>query len=398
MLSACHRVRRGHFMKLDEFGGETRSFGQNWIFDQKVTGLPDKNGCRWNFFPDKTQKSLRRPPLPYSEVDAITSHVQATGRDRNSKRHSLRLLFVTVFIITPSINELEPAMALPMKPGEHQQCLLMESEDTAALRRCASRIFVIGTSFSPNQTEGRVQARGHVLSSLGRGRGYLRELDPNYILEDPPRCLVGTRQDIISGIIDWAKNDDPARIVWLHAYPGAGKSTVASTVAQLNPVLRSLASGLLRTRAEVSRMQKGCRGKTQGPKPRLAHATAKEIFKEFVEQPLLNLAERPPEPLPVFVIDGLDEYSSVEGPPSQLYSCIKHLALLKLPLKLVVTSRFEDSIRGMFACFPHFPITIGTGDKADAQSNNDIHLFFEHEFKIISEDSRSARLGLEVTQ
>ncbi|KAF9494748.1 hypothetical protein BDN71DRAFT_937528 [Pleurotus eryngii] len=43
--------RRGHFMKLDEFGGETRSFGQNWIFDQKVTGLPDKNGCRWNLLP-----------------------------------------------------------------------------------------------------------------------------------------------------------------------------------------------------------------------------------------------------------------------------------------------------------------------------------------------------------
>ncbi|KAF9494747.1 hypothetical protein BDN71DRAFT_1418000 [Pleurotus eryngii] len=234
--------------------------------------------------------------------------------------------------------------------------------------------------------------------------GYLRELDPNYILEDPPRCLVGTRQDIISGIIDWAKNDDPARIVWLHAYPGAGKSTVASTVAQLlseagclgaifafNARTGTRSSVLWRLVSyELAQKFPECRKvvveKLKARKPRLAHATAKEIFKEFVEQPLLNLAERPPEPLPVFVIDGLDEYSSVEGPPSQLYSCIKHLALLKLPLKLVVTSRFEDSIRGMFACFPHFPITIGTGDKADAQSNNDIHLFFEHEFKIISED------------
>lgn len=119
----------------------------------------------------------------------------------------------------------------------------------------------------------------------------------------------------------------------------------------------------------------------------LAYATAKEIFEGFVEQPLLELAERPPpELLPVFVIDGLDEYSTSEGPYHQFYSCIERLARLDIPLKMVLTSRLEDPIQRMFARLPHFAVTIGTGDNASDQSNNDIHLFFEHEFKIISED------------
>ncbi|KAI0028771.1 hypothetical protein K488DRAFT_24583, partial [Vararia minispora EC-137] len=45
------------------------------------------------------------------------------------------------------------------------------------------------------------------------------------------RCLPGTRVNILNDIHAWAANFALPNILWLRAYPGAGKSTLASHVA-----------------------------------------------------------------------------------------------------------------------------------------------------------------------
>ena len=47
------------------------------------------------------------------------------------------------------------------------------------------------------------------------------------------KCLDGTRTEILSEILDWINNTDPATppIFWLHGQAGRGKSAIAHTIA-----------------------------------------------------------------------------------------------------------------------------------------------------------------------
>ena len=49
------------------------------------------------------------------------------------------------------------------------------------------------------------------------------------------RCLEGTRKDLISLILEWARNftESVFNILWIYSYPGAGKSTLAMHIAEI---------------------------------------------------------------------------------------------------------------------------------------------------------------------
>src|ERR1700691_3832029 len=48
-----------------------------------------------------------------------------------------------------------------------------------------------------------------------------------------PRCMSGTRRDILAQITTWLDSNDPngRNIFWLSGFPGVGKSAIASTLA-----------------------------------------------------------------------------------------------------------------------------------------------------------------------
>ena len=46
----------------------------------------------------------------------------------------------------------------------------------------------------------------------------------------PQECQPGTRTEILAEVEAWSKNPDAPNVLWIKAAPGAGKSTVASTL------------------------------------------------------------------------------------------------------------------------------------------------------------------------
>jgi len=75
-------------------------------------------------------------------------------------------------------------------------------------------------------------------------------------MDDPLRseCLPNTRLDLIGYIHHWASTPNPEQnIFWLHGFPGAGKSTVATSVANLFREQRRLGAFVFFTRSAEAR-------------------------------------------------------------------------------------------------------------------------------------------------
>src|SRR5580704_17654673 len=45
------------------------------------------------------------------------------------------------------------------------------------------------------------------------------------------RCMDGTREDVLNVIDIWIKDFDKPNILWIYGSPGAGKTTISSTIA-----------------------------------------------------------------------------------------------------------------------------------------------------------------------
>ncbi|KAF4588447.1 hypothetical protein EYR40_009998 [Pleurotus pulmonarius] len=149
---------------------------------------------------------------------------------------------------------------------------------------------------------------------------YLNQLNPNYKPDYPSHCLEGTRQDIILEITQWVNESNTENFLWLSGYPGAGKSTIASTITKYLrktnrlgafftfnggagtrlSILWRLVSYELAKKFPLFRGVVVDRLKTEAI---LTNATPEEIFSELVEKPLIELTKSSPpfQQLPVFI-------------------------------------------------------------------------------------------------
>ena len=55
-----------------------------------------------------------------------------------------------------------------------------------------------------------------------------------FLPEDGWKCLVGTRREILFEIEEWLKDKQDLPIFWLNGSAGAGKSTIARTIAEMS--------------------------------------------------------------------------------------------------------------------------------------------------------------------
>ncbi|OCH85338.1 hypothetical protein OBBRIDRAFT_321306 [Obba rivulosa] len=241
---------------------------------------------------------------------------------------------------------------------------------------------------------------------------YLQELNPGYTKSDPPRCLAGTREDILSTIREWTNDPNSPNILWIAAYPGAGKSTIAFTIAaELERSHRMGAIFAFDRKAGTSpsvlwryiafaltREYPNCRdhivATLKGNPSILTNMTATEIFHKFVADPLqqwnTSSAIIPRNRLPVLIIEALDECGGLGGSSSRdrkdILSHIAEWTNLSPHLKLIITSRAEDDIENAFLRIPHKALSIGTADAVSPQSTRDIQQYIEHRFKEIATD------------
>ncbi|KIM21691.1 hypothetical protein M408DRAFT_80136, partial [Serendipita vermifera MAFF 305830] len=221
-------------------------------------------------------------------------------------------------------------------------------------------------------------------------------------------CMEGTREDILSEILDWTNNITAPNILWLKGYPGVGKSTVAATlIEKLRPIgrlgssfffKREMADAMTpralwrRTAHDLGRrylpIRKHLVALLKADEDILDTTNVHNLFHQLIIYPLTKSDDIPLERLPVVIIDALDECGGLDGQRSahraSLMKMLGGWSHLPRRFKLVVTSRGESDIENLFSTTSHHLVEILAGKTAKPHSSRDIMAFLAHQFTEIT--------------
>ncbi|KAG2342057.1 hypothetical protein BDR05DRAFT_424914 [Suillus weaverae] len=216
-------------------------------------------------------------------------------------------------------------------------------------------------------------------------------------MDDPSRpvCLPQTRSDLLSSVFTWAMNPSSNQnVLWLHGPAGSGKSTVATTIANITRDLGRLGAFVFFNRRMAARNDPAAVVRTLAfqlgefdhrlgaaistvikSTPSIRQSPLRQQFHKLLVQPLLEseLAVWSQEGPVIVVIDALDECGHV-GDREDLLSILA-LESVKLPptLRIVVTSRTELDIQEALEARKNIcstPIDINS-----PVNDKDIHLY-----------------------
>jgi hypothetical protein len=216
----------------------------------------------------------------------------------------------------------------------------------------------------------------------------------------------GTREDILKRIEDWILDlEGPQNILWVKSYPGAGKSTVASSVVEHLRRSKRLGSYMFFQRGKAKDQTSHALWRSVAfdlsrryptVRKHLVEKLAEDhdiptipnidvLFHQIIQEPLVNGGGI----LPVIVIDALDECGGLDGRHSRDRKSILGTLFTwsKLPrrFKIVVTSRDEDDIKQTLQNISHV-IEILTGANTSTQSQVDIENFLTVQFRGIAKE------------
>ncbi|KAH8109602.1 WD40-repeat-containing domain protein, partial [Phellopilus nigrolimitatus] len=196
-------------------------------------------------------------------------------------------------------------------------------------------------------------------------------------------CMEGTRQKILSQILDWTHMSAQKQIFWLSGLAGAGKSSIASTVAQKlhqekllggcffckrdDPVLRdptrilpTLASRFAQIHRPYAKLLVDILKQDNGVGQQAIQLQFDGLFKGPIEQLQMSKSLASQSPV-VFVLDALDECGEVAS-RRQILTCFLKLQKLVPWIKVFLTSRPTEDISRTFsqassqAFVFHFPL------------------------------------------
>jgi hypothetical protein len=222
-----------------------------------------------------------------------------------------------------------------------------------------------------------------------------------------PKCLEGTRQNILDQIYAWAKDSSQQNILWLSGSPGAGKSAIASTVvSQLSMKQSTVAFCFQHGHAILGdptvlwrTIAFGLASYDSAVLNDIVHfledttmhfgSDIGDHFKHLIEEPLTKNCNALSFKLPlVIIIDALDECSasdSTSAPRGILLQTLRRWSQLPKMFKLFVTARHESDIAKCLKDVSQH-IVLQTGHKATPQTSQDIELFLKYHFSGIAMD------------
>ncbi|KIM19886.1 hypothetical protein M408DRAFT_172127 [Serendipita vermifera MAFF 305830] len=227
-------------------------------------------------------------------------------------------------------------------------------------------------------------------------------------------CMEGTREDILSEILDWTADFTAPNILWLKGYPGVGKSTIAtSLIGKLQSIGRLGSSFFFKREMADAMTPRALWRRIAYDLSRrylpirmhlVALITANEdiwdtpnvhtLFHQLIIDPLTKTDDIPLENLPVVIIDALDECGGLDGQRSDhrasLMKMLEGWSRLPRRFKLVVTSRGESDIETLFSTTSHHLVEILAGQTAKPDSSKDIMTFLAHQFTEITVSYRNS--------
>jgi hypothetical protein len=195
-------------------------------------------------------------------------------------------------------------------------------------------------------------------------------------LDSPSGCLDGTREDVLLQMVTWTRETSPAMsIFWLAGLAGTGKSAIAKSYCEMvsssdlifatffasrNSADRRDPLNIIRTFAyELAVVHPQIRSHVlaaiRSP-PDIMQRPMKEQIDRLLAQPLSS-ALYGGHSL-VIVIDALDECNKIGRVEGGTLIPLLAEALRNLPVKLLVTSRQEKSLVGMFDSLGHIPLRL----------------------------------------
>ncbi|KAG1908746.1 uncharacterized protein F5891DRAFT_974071 [Suillus fuscotomentosus] len=238
-----------------------------------------------------------------------------------------------------------------------------------------------------------------------------------------PKCLKGTRVDLLEFIHGRLNKREKSQIIWLHGTAGVGKSAVAFTVAERMKSLKMteetkietrLAGTFFFSRKHTKRSTTGHffatlayqlasnfpsvrndvnRAVRENPAVLDSSKSLRDQMKALFRQPLWHLQLRLRDcPPPVFVIDALDECKP-ETIPDLISLLGEALRDPELPMiHILLTSRLEEHIRKAIQteemCALVYEIPVHTSGEGISRTisldgedvDNDIYVFLQHSF------------------
>ena len=234
-----------------------------------------------------------------------------------------------------------------------------------------------------------------------------------------PPCTARTREWIVEKIHCWLMDEQAPNIFWLSGSPGAGKSTVASTMVSHLAGMGILGSAFFCRRSDIALSDPTTFWRTvafdlaqrnaviadrvvENLKAGRADPTRADIeshFKYLIEDPLAefwkgctneksqddmgNESSGEGMQFPVVVLDALDECGSGNSPQRRIFmDTLTKWSRLNPRFKLFVTSR-DHGITPAFRAACHH-IALETGGLVAAESNRDIQNFLEQRFSEIT--------------
>jgi hypothetical protein len=232
------------------------------------------------------------------------------------------------------------------------------------------------------------------------------------------QCMKGTREDIFKNIDQWLDDVDAPNVLWLSGSPGAGKSTIASSLVSRLTRCHRLGSSFFFRKGDITLSDPAALWRTvaydlakcdpifaknlvQVLEQRVVDPGQPDVashFQYLIREPLAeSYDDSPSRTIPVILVDALDECDSDHSQAAQwkvLLDTLTQWSHLSRTFKLIVTGRDERVPKSLRAVCKQ--ISLPTGVDVSADANNDIRHFFEERFAELEGSSSSQWPGKQI--
>lgn len=214
-----------------------------------------------------------------------------------------------------------------------------------------------------------------------------------------PSCLKNTRVQVLNQIRSWIDGDGERRIYWLRGMAGTGKTTISMTIAREYYKKGRLGASFFFSRSsgdlsstikfvatianELAESLPAYREHLQNAlefSPTITSRSLDDQWEKLILDPLRLMSLDNDFQLMVIVIDALDECDS-EYDQGVLIQCLAELsALEKIPFRIFITSRPENSIHlGFDRLTSHSRQDFTLHDIEESIVAADLRLYYNHE-------------------